>query len=81
MRYLLDTNIMLHLLNDTGELSSDVEAIVTDYSNLLYMCAASVRELSAAWHKYAYMQRKWKNVEEMMSFLREQYNMRISNKE
>lgn len=73
MRYLLDTNIMLHLLNETGELSADVEAIVTDYGNLLYMSAASIRELAAAWHKYAYMQRKWRNVDEIISFLREQY--------
>jgi hypothetical protein len=46
------------MLNNTGEMSDDVEAIVTDYGNKLYICAASVRELSAAWHKYQYMQKK-----------------------
>ena len=52
MRYLLDTCIMLYMLNKTGEMSDDVEAIVSDYGNRLYICAASVRELVAAWHKH-----------------------------
>ena len=30
MRYILDTCIMLYILNETGEMSNDVEAIV-DY--------------------------------------------------
>jgi len=38
------------MLNKTGEMSDDVEAIVSDYGNRLYICAASVRELVAAWH-------------------------------
>lgn len=33
MRYLLDTCIVLYMLNETGEMSNDVEAIVTDYVN------------------------------------------------
>ena len=33
MRYLLDTCIVLYMLNETGEMSNDVEAIVTDYGN------------------------------------------------
>ena len=36
MRYLLDTCIMLYMLNKTGEMSDDVEAIVSDYGNRLY---------------------------------------------
>ena len=52
MRYLLDTCIMLYMLNKTGEMNNDVESIVFDYGNRLYICAASVRELVAAWHKY-----------------------------
>ena len=33
MRCLLDTCIMLYMLNKTGEMSDDVEAIVSDYGN------------------------------------------------
>ena len=60
MRYLLDTCIMLYMLNDSGEISTDVEAVVNDYGNSLYMCAASIRELVAAWYKYDAMQKDWK---------------------
>lgn len=37
MRYLLDTCIMLYMLNDSGEMSTDVEAVVNDYGNSLGM--------------------------------------------
>ena len=37
MRYLLDTCIMLYMLNKTGEMSNDVESIVSDYGNRLYI--------------------------------------------
>ena len=75
MRYLLDTCIVLYMLNETGEMSNDVEAIVTDYGNRLYICAASIRELSAAWHKYQYMQKKWKTPSEMIDVVRNQFGV------
>lgn len=75
MRYLLDTCIMLYMLNETGEMSNDVEAIVSDYGNKLYMCAASVRELVAAWHKYKHMQNKWNTPADMIDLLRDQYGI------
>lgn len=75
MRYILDTCIMLYMLNETGEMSDDVEAIVTDYGNNLCMCAASVRELVAAWHKYSSMRRKWKSPAYMLDYLRDRYGV------
>lgn len=77
MRYLLDTCIMLFMVNKTGELGDNVEAIVTDFGNQLYMCSASIRELSAAWHKYDYMQRKWKSAELMIQELHNHYGVQI----
>ena len=75
MRYILDTCILLYILNETGEMSNDVEAIVNDYGNNLCMCAASVRELVAAWHKYTYMQRKWKSPAYMLKYLHDYYGI------
>ncbi len=75
MRYLLDTCIMLYMLNESGEMSNDVEAVVTDYGNELYMCAASIRELVAAWHKYRNMQLKWKSPASMLDYLRNQHGI------
>ena len=77
MRYLLDTCIVLFLINDTGEVSNDVEAIVSDYGNQLYICAASVRELVAAWHKYDKMQNKWKTPSEMLRYVQDQFGIEI----
>lgn len=57
---------MLYMVRDTGEMSSDVEAIVNDYGNQLYMCAASIREIVAAWYKYEDMQKNWKSPEEVI---------------
>ena len=58
-------------------MSDDVEAIVSDYGNRLYICAASVRELVAAWHKYQHMQRTWKTPQNMMDEVRDLYGVEI----
>ena len=68
---------MLFLVNDDPKISNDVEAVVKDYGNQLYMCAASVRELVAAWHKYSYMQRRWDTPNELISELQEVYGIQI----
>ncbi len=72
-RYILDTNILMYILNDTGEMSSEVETIVGDFGNRLFMCAASVRELVANWRKYSYMQKRWKTPQLMFEYLYENY--------
>lgn len=77
MRYLLDTNILMFILNDTGEMSSEVEAIVTDFGNRLFMCAPSIRELVANWNKYPYMRRNWKTPQLMFDYLYERYYIDI----
>ncbi len=78
MRYLLDTCIMLYMVRDSGEMSKDVEAIVTDYGNNLYMCAASIRELVAAWYKYEDMQRNWKTPNDVIRELCDQWGVQVS---
>ena len=75
MRYLLDTCIVLFLINDTGETSDDVDSVVNDYGNQLYICAASIRELVAAWHKYPKMQAKWKTPSQMLEYVRNQFGI------
>lgn len=72
-RYLLDTNILMYILNDTGEMSSEVETIVGDFGNRLFMCAASIRELVANWRKYPYMQKQWKTPDSMLDYLYTNY--------
>lgn len=59
-RFLLDTNILMYILNDTGEMS-----------------AASVRELLSNWHKYSYMQKRWKSPQLMLDYLYNTYYIDI----
>ena len=68
---------MLYMVRDTGEMSSDVEAIVNDYGNQLYMCAASIREIVAAWYKYEDMQKNWKSPEEVIQEICDQWGVQV----
>lgn len=77
MRFLLDTCIMLYMLKDSGEMSNDVEAVVKDYGNQLYMCSASIRELVASWHKYEDMQKEWKMPGDLFQELYEQWGVQV----
>lgn len=73
MRLLLDTNIVMYLINETKDLSDDVEMMVTDYSNTLLICSATIRELVANWNKYDYMQRRWKTPAIMLQYMEEAF--------
>ena len=68
---------MLYMVRDTGEMSSDVEAIVNDYGNQLYMSAASIREIVAAWYKYEDMQKNWKSPEEVIQEICDQWGVQV----
>ena len=76
-RYLLDTNILMYILNDTGEMTSEVESLVRDFGNRLFMCAESIRELVANWQKYPYMRKQWRTPELMFEYLYNTYFIEI----
>lgn len=65
------------MLNDSEEMSNNVETVVTDYGNQLYMCSASIRELAAAWSKYTDMQKDWRTPSEMVQELCDQWGVQI----
>lgn len=65
------------MVRDTGEMSSDVEAIVNDYGNQLYMCAASIREIVAAWYKYEDMQKNWESPEKVIEEICDQWGVQV----
>ena len=73
MRLLLDTNIVMYLINETGELTPDVQMMITDYGNTLCICSATIRELVANWHKYDYMQKRWKTPQIMLQYVEEAF--------
>ena len=44
MRYLIDTNILIKITNDTDSLSDNVKAIIENYENIVFVSSASVTE-------------------------------------
>jgi PIN domain nuclease of toxin-antitoxin system len=46
MRYLLDTHILLWMLEDDGHLSASILDVVTDRNNTLFVSAASLFEIA-----------------------------------
>ena len=44
MRYLIDTNILIKITNDTDSLSDNVKAIIENYENIIFVSSASVTE-------------------------------------
>ena len=77
MRLLLGTNIVMYLINDTNEMTADVEMMVTDFGNTLFICSATIRELVANWNKYEYMQKRWKSPADMLKYMEEAFYIEV----
>lgn len=77
MRYMIDTNIFVFLVNDLSQLSKDVESIIQDYSNTLHMSAESVKELIVAYNNKRLFTNKWKSAEEMVAAIEDEYYVKI----
>lgn len=77
MRYMIDTNIFVFLVNDISQLSKDVESIIQDYSNTLHISAESVKELIVAYNNKRLFTNKWKSAEEMVAAIEDEYYVKI----
>lgn len=69
MRCLLDTNILVYLVNDIDRLSKDVFAITSNPENQLYASTESARELVVAFRNKRLLTNRWKTPEEMLRFI------------
>jgi len=45
MRYLIDTNIFLFVIQEQDKLSKDVQFIIDDYENKIYISSESIKEI------------------------------------
>ena len=77
MRYLLDTNIFIFLVNDTYSLSNDVSDILKDYSNILYISAESVKELIVLVRNNKVRFKHWKSQVQMIEAIEHEYGIKI----
>ena len=44
MRYLIDTNVLIRYANDKYGVSDDVQEILSDYENIIYVSSESLKE-------------------------------------
>lgn len=68
---------MIFMLGQDGELSHDVEILLRDSGNLLYMSAASIRELYAAWYKYKWIRKRWKTPQILIEYIQDELFIEI----
>jgi len=66
MRYLLDTNIFVFMVNDPDLLSRDVQAIVEEFDNVLYISIESLKELIVAYRTKGLCSKVWQTEESMI---------------
>lgn len=77
MRYLLDTNILVHLVKDNkDEISNDVWEIINDFSNQIYTSSISVIELFQL-HRIGKIRPNFKTKEEMIDYIEGQFYIEI----
>ncbi len=71
MRYLIDTNIFIYMMVEPDKLSSDVDAILRDYDNVLYMSIESLKELVLAYRNKGLWANVWNSEFEMVQSIKE----------
>ena len=66
MRYLIDTNIFVYLMVEPDMLNHDVDALLRDYDNQLYISIESVKELVVAYRNKGLWGNVWHSEEDMV---------------
>jgi len=70
LRYLMDTNIFIFSLSDRKQLSRDVEDIIEDYSNEMYISSESIRELMNLLQGGRINIEGWKSAEYVIDYIK-----------
>lgn len=76
MRILLDTCIVLYLIQERDRLSRDVSALLSDYDNQLCVSMETVKELIVAYRRKGLGRKLWKQEEDIIATIK--YDLCIS---
>jgi len=71
MRYLIDTNILIFYIMDPDELTREVEDILYDYGNRIYMPSKCVEELIYLLQAGKINIKKWKSSKNVIDDIKE----------
>lgn len=77
MRFLIDTNIFVYMAADPDLLSRDVNGIIYEWDNQLYISAESVKELVVGYRTKGLCSHLWKSPVEMVAAIEKEYNITI----
>lgn len=71
MRVLLDTCIIVYLALEPDQLNKDVENILGDYENQLYVSMESIKELIVAYRRKGLGRRLWKCEDDIITYVKD----------
>lgn len=71
MRILLDTCIVLYLIQERDRLSRDVSALLSDYDNQLCVSMETVKELIVAYRRKGLGRKLWKQEEDIIATIKD----------
>jgi PIN domain nuclease of toxin-antitoxin system len=77
MRYLIDTNILLYIL-EKDNLSREVREIVEDYESILYVSSESIKELIHLFHIGKIRPHKLKNAQDIFRAVEQELGYSIN---
>jgi tRNA(fMet)-specific endonuclease VapC len=77
MRYLIDTNIFIFLVDNSDLLSKDVYSIMDDYSNTFYLSVESIKELIVLIRNKRVKFKQWKSNVQMIEAIENEFGIKI----
>jgi PIN domain nuclease of toxin-antitoxin system len=77
MRYIIDSNIFLFLLLDKEQLTRDVQYILDDYTNQLYISSESVKEIIHLLQSGKVHIKQWKSAGDIVGFINNETDFKI----
>ena len=77
MRLMLDTNTYVWYAKERENLSENVQALLADYDNQLFVSSETLRELVTLWRSKPHFRRWWPNPVEMLRSIEDENNVQI----
>ncbi len=77
MRYMLDTCSLIHLTQDYELLSHEVQNIIEDYENSLYVSMESIRELIIAYRCKGLGLKTWEKESDIINSIEDDFQINI----
>lgn len=71
MRLLLDTCIVVYMIEEQDRLSRDVLALLDDYENQLYVSLETIRELIIAYRRKGLFAKRWKSASDIITCIKD----------